>query len=447
MGAEDGTYSIQADFEEQGGFYDDYGNFFGSGSSSLGNTSKLLDVPPLIALVSVVFQPPTLQPVQASVSNAVATIIYTDDVPANTTVDIELSDAITGGNPLYVLNPPTFSPSSGGTATGTRNRTATLTVPEGGGSPRTVRVTFPFQLSQNTGAGTVYALVRIGNVVVSSPAPSPTVAITPPSTNGLNATLTIATPTPAPTPSPTPTPSGPPPGGCSGAVSFVLYPGTGCATGFVNNGGFCTRSSQFQRRCAEPAGYDPDSCSCPDGTNNSPIIIDVDGSGFPLTNAANGVDFDILALSYPQRISWTKAASTNAFLVLDRDKNGRIDNGEELFGNITPQPESIDANGFIALAEYDKAGQGGNGDGKITRKDAIFRKLRLWTDRNHNGISEPEELSRLPALDVVAIRLDYQESDRVDQYGNRFRYRARVRDKANANAGRWAWDVFFKMQP
>ena len=84
---------------------------------------------------------------------------------------------------------------------------------------------------------------------------------------------------------------------------------------------------------------------------------------------------------------------------------------------------------------------------KITRSDAIFAKLRLWRDANHNGISEAEELYRLPALDVVAISLDYKESKRTDEFGNRFRFRAKVRDSRNVKTGRWAWDVFLRAAP
>ena len=78
----------------------------------------------------------------------------------------------------------------------------------------------------------------------------------------------------------------------------------------------------------------------------------------------------------------------------------------------------------------------------------MFSHLLLWIDENHDGISQPNELHRLPDLGVFSLALKYKESSRVDQFGNLFHYRAGVNpdpEDGESKDGRWTYDVFFTL--
>jgi len=190
--------------------------------------------------------------------------------------------------------------------------------------------------------------------------------------------------------------------------------------------------------------YDPIFCEC---YPPCPVIVDLDKKNIRLTDTVSGVYFDLNADGTPELTAWTEPGGGDAFLVLDRNLNGMIDDGKELFGTATSQPSSDERNGFLALKMFDSADFGGNGDGKITAEDEVFVNLRLWVDSNHDGESQAGELYSLLSQNIEKIDLNYLHSNKTDRYGNEFRYRSKVYYGGEGNKQKFAYDVFFVVEP
>jgi hypothetical protein len=173
-----------------------------------------------------------------------------------------------------------------------------------------------------------------------------------------------------------------------------------------------------------------------------PLLISVADADYRLSSFEDGVRFDLNVDGEAEQTAWTLAGSDDAFLVLDRNRNGRIDNAMEVFGDKTPQLPSDDPNGFRALQVFDDTLNGGNGDGRIDASDRIYASLRLWTDADHDGKSAASELVPLAGL-VTAIHLDYQRNDFRDEHGHDFRYSAALDRPAGSRGAVVAWNVFF----
>jgi hypothetical protein len=174
----------------------------------------------------------------------------------------------------------------------------------------------------------------------------------------------------------------------------------------------------------------------------SPIIINFAPGNYSLTGKNSPVHFDMCGDGHAVLIGWTAAGADEAFLWLDRNNNGRVTSGAELFGNFTPLKSGpLAKNGFEALAEFDS-----NHDGVIDDRDPVWSRLQLWRDSNHNGISEPSEISFLEDSDVAAINLNYHWTGRLDKLGNGFRYGSTVslRDaKGHGGHKKPVYDIFF----
>lgn len=145
-----------------------------------------------------------------------------------------------------------------------------------------------------------------------------------------------------------------------------------------------------------------------------PLALDLNGNGIE-TLAANGHDgamFDHERSGIRTGTGWVHG--NDGILVYDRNDDGKINNGGELFGDNTLLKDgSTAAHGFAALAELDE-----NGDGKVDAADSAFKKLGVWRDLNHNGISEEGEISSLEDVRVQSLNLAYKNADQNLGNGN-----------------------------
>jgi hypothetical protein len=204
------------------------------------------------------------------------------------------------------------------------------------------------------------------------------------------------------------------PADCVREVEFeVRYFGSQACNGVSNPPGHFCRSSnlggqscpsnsegggnvagKFKIPVCPNSGFETDSLS----VSWSPIILDVYGNGIHISRDPSlAVAFDIKGYNKKTLVDWPVNTKEVAFLVLP-NKKGEVNSIRELFGDYKAK------NGFELLKRYDT-----NQDKIINLKDKIYPMLRLWFDRNRNGVAEPGELELLADNGVDSIILDYSK--------------------------------------
>lgn len=199
--------------------------------------------------------------------------------------------------------------------------------------------------------------------------------------------------------------------------------------------------------CQKFASYGFYSCNgCDDVWTclEDPLVVSLEDGHYALTDTNGGVQFDLNGDGETEQIPWT-AGKDDAFLVLDRNGNGLIDDGRELFSHVSPQQPSRTPNGFRALRMFDEPLNGGNDDGVLNASDEIYGSLMLWLDADRDGRTDTGELVSLASVGLAEVELDYTDAlAHDDEHGNTFRYSA----PTHFDDGRsvLAWAVFLNIE-
>jgi hypothetical protein len=181
-----------------------------------------------------------------------------------------------------------------------------------------------------------------------------------------------------------------------------------------------------------------------------PLIIDLGQDGIHLGDKDVGVMFDLMANGTPIKMQWTARNGNDAFVMIDKNNNGIVDNGAELLTNynMLMLENTPAANGFSDLAQYDLVELGGNDDGFITEADAIWQQLYLWLDSNADGISTTEEVYKPQNVGLTHLYTIPKSNNRKDNAGNLIPLWAWSKNKNKKNHNKYKMvDVFFMALP
>ena len=162
----------------------------------------------------------------------------------------------------------------------------------------------------------------------------------------------------------------------------------------------------------------------------SPLILDLDGDGVETLGKTAGIHFDQDKNGFAETSGWV--GKDDGLLVCDRNGNGKIDDGGELFGNNTLLADGQKAaNGFEALKGLDT-----NKDGKVDATDTAYANLRVWKDANSDGIAGAGELLTLSQAGVKSLNTGYMNQSVTDAQGTST-YRPAVLRARTAPRPRW----------
>jgi Ca2+-binding RTX toxin-like protein len=174
--------------------------------------------------------------------------------------------------------------------------------------------------------------------------------------------------------------------------------------------------------------------------SSCPLVLDLDGNGVTTRGLGEGtIQFDHDGNGFAERTGWVGGG--DALLVRDRNGDGRITTGNELFGNSTRLSDgTLAANGFEALRGLD-----GNRDGRMDGRDAVWSELRLWLDADADAETDPGELFSLDQRGVESLSLTYVESAWRDPQGHQHRQIGTYRTRDGRVLA--CDDVWFVMDP
>jgi hypothetical protein len=206
-------------------------------------------------------------------------------------------------------------------------------------------------------------------------------------------------------------------------------------------------------QCGECEGSDGPSSEWPNLPNKqfscppecSPILIDTAKNGFHFGDADHIVFFDLVGQG-EVALQWVAGGEDDAFLAIDINGNGLVDNGGELFGigtKLLLEGDQLAPNGFVALSQFDEPALGGNNDGYITNEDQVWGFLYLWLDWDADGVSTHQEMTHIEDSGLKRFETIPKEAERFDEHGNWLRYWASAHDLDVPSRKHKMIDVYF----